>query len=138
MFTLHPRLSEETFLLGDFALSRLLLMNDANYPWFILVPRRLAIREIHELSEVDQQQLLKESSHLARQLEDVFKAEKLNIAALGNLVPQLHLHHVVRYSNDACWPAPVWGKCTPVAYSPERVQEIRQRLLGKLADFSTA
>lgn len=138
MFMLHPKLAADTIHLGDFPLARLLLMNDANYPWFILVPKRDAIREIHQLSADDQWQLLQESSHLSRLLEELFNADKLNIAALGNLVPQLHLHHVVRYRNDACWPAPVWGRTAPVAYTAGQVRDIRRRLLGRLADFQPA
>lgn len=136
MFVLHPKLAEDTFALGDFPLSQLLLINDANYPWFILVPRRAEISEIYQLSSEDQQQLLRESSELARQLHQLFQADKLNIAALGNMVPQLHLHHIVRYQSDASWPNPVWGKFAPKPYSAERVLEIGQMLSGKLADFN--
>ena len=135
MFALHPKLAEDTFCLGDFPLSRLLMMNDANYPWFILVPRRAAIREIYQLEVRDQQQLLKESSHLARQMSRLFRADKINIAALGNLVPQLHLHHVARYHQDISWPDPVWGKAPPVPYGDERVFEIRELLISNLAEF---
>jgi len=136
MFSLHPKLSEDTITLGDFPLCRLLLMNDSTYPWFILVPRRDDLREIHELAEADQQQLLKESSQLARQLVALFKADKLNVAALGNLVPQLHLHHIVRYQTDPCWPAPVWGKTLPIPYAPERLPEFCQPLLSQLTDVT--
>src|SRR5262245_27562488 len=97
-FELHPRLAADTIVLGDFPLCRLLLMNDAQYPWFILVPRRAGAREIYQLDERDQQQLLKESAQLSRAVMDAFRGEKLNVAALGNLVPQLHVHHVVRYA----------------------------------------
>ncbi len=137
-FSLHSRLSADTHLLGDFPLCRLLVMNDVTYPWFILVPRRAAIREIHELTEADQHQLLRESSQLGQQLEKVFKADKLNVAALGNLVPQLHLHHIVRYQDDPCWPAPVWGKSSPVPYATDRLQELCRPLLALLIDFIPA
>jgi len=109
-FELHPRLAADSFVLGDFPLCRLLLMNDAQYPWFILVPRRVGAREIYLLEERDQQQLLRESSQLSRALMEAYRGEKLNVAALGNVVPQLHVHHVVRYANDAAWPGPVWGR----------------------------
>ena len=138
MFALHPKLSEDTIELGDFPLCRLLLMNDVTYPWFILVPRRNDIREIHELNEADQQQLLKESSQLARQLGAVFQADKLNVAALGNLVPQLHLHHIVRYQDDPSWPAPVWGKAAPVPYTEEALLPTCQPLLTRLTDLTPA
>lgn len=110
MFTLHPQLAHDCFTLGDLPLCRVLLMNDANYPWCILVPRRDAIREIHELANADQTQLLAESGQLARALTELFQPHKLNIAALGNQVPQLHLHHIVRFSDDPAWPRPVWGE----------------------------
>lgn len=120
-FALHPRLAADSLVLGDFALCRLLLMNDARYPWFILVPRRAGAREIYELAEQDQQQLLRESAALSRAAMRAFQGEKLNVAALGNLVPQLHVHHVVRYAHDPAWPRPVWGCHPPVAYTePER------------------
>jgi len=116
-WTLHPQLAADTTAIGDLPLSRVLLSNDANYPWTILVPRRAGIREIHELSDADQQQLLRESNRLARALTAVFAPIKLNIAALGNVVPQLHLHHIARHDHDPAWPAPVWGRVPAVAYS---------------------
>ncbi|MGC8854254.1 MAG: HIT domain-containing protein [Halothiobacillaceae bacterium] len=84
-------------------------MHDAHYPWLILIPQRSGLRELHELSEDDQFQLMRESSHVARFMTQLFHPEKLNIAALGNLVPQLHIHHIARYSDDPAWPHPVWG-----------------------------
>jgi diadenosine tetraphosphate (Ap4A) HIT family hydrolase len=116
-FDLHPRLAADTLLLGDLPLCRLLLMNDAQYPWCILVPRREGVREIHELAEADQQQLLRESGVLARALLGAAGGGKLNVAALGNLVPQLHLHHVVRHAGDPAWPRPVWGVYPPRPYA---------------------
>jgi diadenosine tetraphosphate (Ap4A) HIT family hydrolase len=127
MFTLHPQLQKDGIPIGDFPLSHLLLLNDARYPWFILVPRRQAITEIYELSEAEQQQLLRESSQLGRFLMDSFRGDKLNIGALGNLVPQLHLHHIVRYRSDAAWPRPVWGVGTAVPFLPEEVAVLRER-----------
>ena len=99
-------------ILGRFSLCHLLLMRDANYPWFILVPDRNNISEIYQLSEVDQHHLLIESSLLAQYLMKSFHGDKMNIAALGNIVPQCHIHHVVRYHTDAAWPGPEWG-CVP-------------------------
>lgn len=107
--SLHPQLQADCTVLGRFALCHLLLMNDANYPWFILVPDQDNVREIYELSVQQQQQLMAESSLLARSLVAAFAADKLNIAALGNVVPQLHIHHIVRYRHDPAWPRPVWG-----------------------------
>lgn len=116
-FELHARLAADCFPLADLGLSRLLLMNDARYPWCILVPRRNGIREIHELDVSDQRQLLAESSALGRAMMTAFSGFKLNVAALGNLVPQLHLHHVVRFETDAAWPGPVWGRHPPLPYA---------------------
>lgn len=138
MFDLDRRLQNDTIALGNFPLSLLLMMNDCTYPWLILVPQRPGIREIFELAPDDQQQLLCESSHLAETLVALFRPDKLNIAALGNLVPQLHLHHVVRYRNDPAWPAPVWGKTPAVPYEPEQVAAFCSRLFPHLKQFTIA
>lgn len=131
-FALHPQLAADSTLVGHFELSLLLLSNDANYPWFILVPQRPGIREIHELDEADQQRLLRESSRLGRALMAAFGGVKLNVAALGNVVPQLHLHHIVRYETDPAWPAPVWGRVPAKPYDPvqraQRIERIGQEL----------
>jgi len=116
-FTLHPTLKKDCIELGSLKLCRVLLMNDSQFPWVILVPMRENITEIHQLSSDDQQQLMRESCHIAEQLTAIFEADKMNIAALGNIVPQLHIHHVVRYKTDLAWPAPIWGKLDAVAYS---------------------
>jgi len=122
-FQLHPRLEADCIHVGRFNLCRLLLMNDNHYPWFILVPEVPDIREIYQLSRDQQQQLMIESSYLAEQLTDIYQADKMNIAAIGNMVPQLHIHHIVRYQTDAAWPAPVWGKFAAVAYTEEEIVE---------------
>lgn len=124
-FSLHERLAADTVVVGQLPLSLVLLSRDANYPWVILVPRREAIREIYELEEDDQIQLLWESSLLGQALMTLFDGHKLNVAALGNMVPQLHLHHIVRFENDAAWPGPVWGAQPPGDY-PEG--DLQQRL----------
>jgi diadenosine tetraphosphate (Ap4A) HIT family hydrolase len=131
-FALHPQLAADTAVAGDFPLCRLLLMNDARYPWFILVPRREGVREIYELADADQAQLAAESAQLGRALMEAFEGHKLNVAALGNMVPQLHVHHVVRYTGDDAWPAPVWGRHPPRPYTPgersARIERLRPRL----------
>jgi diadenosine tetraphosphate (Ap4A) HIT family hydrolase len=124
MADIHPQLLKDCLVLGRFSLCHLLLMRDANYPWFILVPDRQDISEIYQLSKEDQVQLLKESSLLAEALMGFFKGDKMNIAALGNIVPQCHLHHIVRYRNDSAWPAPIWGKLLAKLYTEEVLNEL--------------
>ena len=109
-------------------------MMDSNYPWFILVPDREDIAEIHQLDETDQQQLISESSTLSRIIDNQFNADKINIAALGNLVPQLHIHHIVRYKTDAAWPAPVWGKVPAKAYTEAETNQVITRLKSGLSE----
>ncbi|MBB3047385.1 diadenosine tetraphosphate (Ap4A) HIT family hydrolase [Litorivivens lipolytica] len=134
MFQLDERLAADTIELGDLTLCRVLLMNDAQYPWVILVPRREGIREIFELSDTDQQQLLRESSAVSQAMADYFKAEKMNVAALGNMVPQLHIHHIARFSSDAAWPKPVWGVHPAKAYDESelasQVEALKRILIG--------
>ena len=131
-FVLHAQLAADTLLVGDLDLCRVLLMNDSQYPWFILVPRRAEIHEIMELNDMDRTQLWSESDWLSRELMRQFKPDKLNMAALGNMVPQLHLHHIARFKTDAAWPAPVWGKFKPEAYTTaaaeHSIQQLRQTL----------
>ena len=134
MFTLDQRLQQDTLLLGDFPLCRLLLMNDANYPWFILVPRRDEVSELFQLDAQEQQQLWRESTELAEVLKDTFKADKMNVATLGNVVSQLHMHVIVRRKDDPAWPAPVWGKHPAKAYSDEQVAALRDKLRMVLDD----
>ena len=122
-FNLHQQLANDTYYLGDFPLSALLLSKDANYPWFILVPKRNDISEPFQLEEADYAQLQQESLALSRALYSGFKADKLNIAALGNMVPQLHIHHIVRYKNDSAWPNPVWGYQAAVTYSDAELKK---------------
>ena len=137
VFALDPRLQQDTLPIGDFPLSRLLLSNDSNYPWFILVPRREDISEIFQLDVADQQQLWQETSALAEMLKDSFDADKLNVAALGNVVSQLHMHVIVRKREDVAWPAPVWGAQPAKPYSAEQIKTIRERLRLVLTDDFT-
>jgi diadenosine tetraphosphate (Ap4A) HIT family hydrolase len=128
MAELHPQLMQDCLLIGRFPLCRLLLMQDANYPWFILVPDREAVTEIHQLDVDDRQQLMRESCALAAVLAERFNADKLNIAALGNVVPQLHVHHVVRFRDDPAWPAPVWGCVPPRPYTAAALAAVLAKL----------
>lgn len=125
-FKLHPQLAKDCYHMGDFSLSCLLLSKDANYPWYILVPKRSDISEVFQLSQDEQLQLNRESAELSQALSTGFNADKMNTAALGNMVPQLHLHHIVRYQEDRAWPNPVWGFTAAQAYQPE---ELRTRVL---------
>ena len=138
MATIHPQLMHDCQLLGRFTLSHLLLMRDANYPWCILVPDRDDISEIHQLGGTDQQQLLRESSLLSVAMESAFSPDKLNIAALGNVVPQLHLHHIARYRTDAAWPAPVWGRVPAKPYLEYELAAVVNSLTSLLTAGFTA
>lgn len=137
-FELHPQLAADTFEIIRLPLCRVLLMNDANYPWLILVPQRADVRELFELGVDDQMQFMRESSLVAHMLHTQFKADKINIAALGNLVPQLHIHHVARYQRDSAWPAPVWGRLPSTPYSQAqlgtRIDMLRLALSCSTAD----
>jgi diadenosine tetraphosphate (Ap4A) HIT family hydrolase len=115
-FTLHPQLAADCLDIGDWPLCRLLRMNDSTYPWLILVPRVPGARDMIDLSETDQQRLMGEIAEASRILRQVTRAEKLNVAALGNVVPQLHVHVIARFAGDAAWPKPIWGVTPPVPY----------------------
>jgi len=115
-WSLHPRLEQDTAPVGDLPLSRLLVHNDANYPWLLLVPRRPEAREIIDLDEADRRQLMAEIAMASRALKAVTRCDKLNVAAIGNVVPQLHLHVLARRRDDAAWPKPVWGTVPARAY----------------------
>lgn len=137
-FQLHPRLKEDCLVVGQLALSQLLMMNDSQYPWFILAPRRPGVTEIYQLEKNDRQQLLNESCVLAEKLQEIYRPDKLNIAAIGNLVPQLHVHHVVRYRTDIAWPAPIWGKFPAQPFTQKladsRIAGLREALNTMLLD----
>jgi diadenosine tetraphosphate (Ap4A) HIT family hydrolase len=131
-WTLHPALARDTLMLGDLPLSRVLLVNDANWPWLLLVPRRLNVRDIIDLDEVEQGQLMTEMSRLARALKEVTACDKLNIAALGNVVPQLHVHVVARREGDAGWPKPIWGAAPAIAYEASDLEGFKAALRRKI------
>ena len=131
-WSLNPQLEKDTISIGDLPLSRVLVIKDANYPWLLLVPRRANTVEIVDLSEVEQAQLMTEVSRVARALKEVTRCDKLNIAALGNLVPQLHVHVIARRAGDAAWPRPVWGVMPPLAHDAEEVQNFISALRRKI------
>jgi diadenosine tetraphosphate (Ap4A) HIT family hydrolase len=127
-WSLHPQLEQDAVAICDLALARVLLANDANYPWLILVPRLPGLVELIDLEENAQIQLLGEIAKVARALKTVTECDKLNIAALGNQVPQLHVHVIARRRNDAAWPKPVWGIKPALVYEADR----REMLLNSL------
>jgi diadenosine tetraphosphate (Ap4A) HIT family hydrolase len=131
-WSLHKRLKEDTVDIGDLPLSRVLVIKDAHYPWLLLVPRRSEIVEIIDLEEVEQAQLMTEICRVARALKEITKCDKLNIAALGNAVPQLHVHIIARRTGDAAWPRPVWGVMPPLAHDAEEVQQFICALRRKI------
>jgi diadenosine tetraphosphate (Ap4A) HIT family hydrolase len=130
-FQMHERLQNDTIFVKDLKLCRLVLMNNAIYPWFILIPRQNNAVEIIDLSTKDQQILTQEVSQISYMLKDIFKADKLNVAALGNMVPQLHMHIIARFKNDLTFPAPIWIKNDAEQYAPDKAQEI----IGKVLEY---
>jgi diadenosine tetraphosphate (Ap4A) HIT family hydrolase len=114
-WSLHPQLEHDTAPVGDLALSCILSINDTDYPWLILVPRRAGVTEIADLGTDDAAQLTAEITQMSRVLKHVTRCDKLNIAAIGNIVPQLHIHIVARWKNDPLWPKPIWGVAPPRA-----------------------
>ena len=134
MFELDSVLERDSVWVGDFPLSQLRLINNSYVPWLILVPRREDIEEIHHLQPEDRNQLMAESCLLAEVIQDVFAPDKLNVAAIGNKVRQLHLHHVARTVDDPCWPEPVWGKIPAASYADDELASILQKVRGLLAE----
>jgi len=131
-WTLHSQLEKDTINVGDLPLCRVVVIKDANYPWLLLVPRRPDVVEIIDLDEVEQAQLMTEITRVARALKDITKCDKLNIAALGNVVPQLHVHVIARRSSDAAWPRPVWGVVQPLDHDPQEVADFISALRRKV------
>ena len=131
-WSLHEQLQQDTIDIGDLPLSRVLVVKDAHYPWLMLVPRRADTTEIIDLDEVAQGQLMTEINRVGRALKEITKCDKLNVAALGNLVPQLHVHIIARRTTDAAWPRPVWGVMPPLAHDAEEVQNFINALRRKI------
>lgn len=133
-FALDPRLAADSHALASLELSELRLHADSSYPWLILVPRIAATRELIDLDPAQQHQLLTEINRCSHLLTRAFHPHKLNVAALGNVVEQLHVHVIARFRDDPAWPAPVWGRAPTVAYAPDalnaRIKQLRQ-LLGE-------
>jgi diadenosine tetraphosphate (Ap4A) HIT family hydrolase len=131
-WTLHPQLARDTVPIGDLALCRALLINDANYPWVLLVPRRTGVVEIIDLTDAEQAQLMVEIARASKAIKAMTGCAKINVAALGNVVPQLHVHVIARGHSDPAWPKPVWGAVPPIAYSESAlvsvVADLRERM----------
>ncbi len=134
-FELDPRLESDCYYVTDLELCRLLLMNNSLYPWCILVPMRANIKDIYELEAADQQQLIRESSRLSEVMMQLFPGEKMNVAALGNVVPQLHIHHIVRRTTDNAWPAPVWGHEPAIPYADGQASTLCAQLQSAVANL---
>lgn len=133
-FFLHPRLAADTLPLGRLALSHVLLMNDARYPWLVLVPGVAGMRELHDLAPPDRMRLMDEVTLASEALATAFRPDKINVGAIGNIVAQLHVHVVARHEGDPAWPAPVWGVGQAEPYAEGQVSEtlaaLRERLPG--------
>lgn len=130
---LHPQLAADTVPVIELALSEVRLMDDANHPWLVLVPRVAGVTEIIDLDAAQRAQLTAEIDVACRALKALFKPDKLNVAALGNMVPQLHVHVIARYRDDIAWPRPVWGAANARPYAPEELIERVQALASALA-----
>lgn len=134
-FALHPQLAADTIEIGSLSLCKVVLMNDSQYPWLILIPQRPDIREVYNLTAADQALLWQEVTAVGERLMQLHQGFKLNIGALGNMVPQLHVHMIVRQTSDPAWPGPVWGVKPPVAYTEAQLRaylpELRDTLLIK-------
>lgn len=127
MFQIHEILVRDTEDLGQLDLSQVLLMRDSRFPWLILVPRMSGLRDLTDLGDADLARLMTETRRCASAFDKLFSPDKLNVAALGNMVPQLHLHVIARYKSDAAWPGPVWCKGEAVPYEPA---ELGSRIAG--------
>lgn len=137
-FQLHPKLDADCVLIGDGALSRVLLMNDRRFPWLILVPRVAGLRDFHDVPSEFRSVLYDEIDNASRVLVRSFNAEKINVAALGNQVPQLHVHVIARFESDAAWPGPVWGVGSAEPYDSDVLDESVLRLRPALVSSSGA
>jgi diadenosine tetraphosphate (Ap4A) HIT family hydrolase len=126
-FALDARLAADTIPVGDLALSSVLLMDDARFPWLILVPRRTGVSELTDLAEADAALLIEEMRIAARVITELARPDKLNVGALGNIVPQLHVHVVGRFRSDPAWPGPVWGHGTRTPYPEHAAAALIER-----------
>jgi diadenosine tetraphosphate (Ap4A) HIT family hydrolase len=131
-WSLHPQLAADTAAVGDLFLSRVLVIDDANYPWLLLVPRRPDVSEILDLTADEQLLLMSEIGRAGAALKAMTRCDKLNIAALGNVVPQLHVHVIARFRRDPAWPRPVWNAVPARPYASSELQAFVDRLRHEL------
>ncbi len=131
-FELHPQLKQDCFYIGRFELCQLLLINSSELPWYILVPELPDLTEIYQLGQEERMKLMEESCYLAENLAAIYKADKMNVASIGNMVPQLHIHHIVRYRTDKAWPGPVWGALDAVPYTEKEISRNLKLLKSEL------
>ena len=134
-FELDARIVEDSMAIGRLGLCLVRLHRDARYPWVLLVPERAHVREIHELSVADRAALIEESSAIAAAMQRALGADKMNVAALGNIVPQLHVHHVARYRSDDAWPGPIWGRHPSMPYLGDQLEERLSLLTAAFASI---
>ncbi|WP_413991596.1 HIT family protein [Labrys okinawensis] len=132
-FTLHPQILKDSIGIGDLPLSHVRLMNDSTHPWLLLMPKRADVSEIIDLDDADRVQLMAEIAQVCQVLKALTGCDKLNVASLGNLVPQLHVHVIARFRGDAAWPKPVWGQLPAVAYSMDAATNLISQLRTKLS-----
>lgn len=132
-FELNEQLKKDTELVCCLSLCQVRLLLDANYPWFLLIPMKDKVHEFTDLTQEEYLILQKESLLLLKAMQTAYKPDKMNVASLGNVVSQLHVHHIARYRNDRSWPAPVWGKFNPLPYDEKdkikRIEKMRELLL---------
>lgn len=128
MFALHPRLEADSLYITDLGICQARLMNDQRVPWVVLIPQVDDARELHHLPGRDRENIWEDIHHTATVMEQLFAPDKINLGALGNLVPQLHIHVVCRFQQDPAWPGPIWGAGTPVPYDPQKAEETLARL----------
>lgn len=133
-FSLHPQLDKDTDVIGTFPLSIALLHKDEAVPWIILVPQIENLKEIHHMSLAEQQQFMIESQLVMECLEYLYNPDKLNFGALGNMVPQLHVHHIARFQTDMAWPGPVWGNTQGVTRDLDLQQDMLVQIKQKLGE----
>ena len=132
-FVVHERLAADCVEVCDLPVCKVLLMNDARYPWLILVPRRDDLTDLHQIEAGEQKQVFAEITKVSKALEAIYSPHKLNVAALGNQVPQLHIHIIARQTDDAAWPGPVWGVGESTPYATQALTQTAARVREALA-----